>query len=219
MTYYTSFILKVGSVLHVWQFDPLLYWQYPKFSSKILINAFLSILTILPRSFMKIVEEISSKANPFTRAQECFCFPLRCGNPYCLFVAKTHLSLDPSPDATSSHNSWNWLWLSVLMGLANSICCDCHSMLFPWAHRRESQIDTSPSGQISSQNDVAARPDNMFFVDLCSLVISEQVRNHFSNVFAHQRTIVHEPWKPPWNKCLTRSSLFLLLLPALSLSN
>lgn len=34
MTHYTSFILIVSAVLHVWQFDPLLYWQCPRFSLK-----------------------------------------------------------------------------------------------------------------------------------------------------------------------------------------
>lgn len=171
MTYYTSFIVIVSSVLHVWQFDPLLYWQYPKFSSKSLMNAFLCIPIIVPRPFMKIVEEISPKANPFTRARECFCFHLRCGNPYCAFVTKMHLPLDPSPEATSSHNSWSWMQLSVLMSLADNFCCDCHSMLFPWPHQRETQTDAGPSGQISSQNDFAARPDNFSAIDLCSLVI------------------------------------------------
>lgn len=123
------FFYSNSSVLHVWQFDPLLYWQYPKFSSKSLINAFLCIAIIVPRPFMKIVEEISPKANPFTRAQECFCFYLQCGNPYCALVTKTHLSVDPGltqpPRITlgvgcSFQYLWAWETTSAVIVTA---CC------------------------------------------------------------------------------------------------
>lgn len=138
MTRYTSFILIVGAVLHVWQFDPLLYWQCPKFSlKKSLINAFLWIPIIVPKLFMKIVEEISPKADPFMSAQECFCFHLRCGNPHCVFVTKAHLSRDLSPDTTFLHNSWDWLQLPIIVSLADKFSSDCHSILLPWPHQTE----------------------------------------------------------------------------------
>lgn len=141
MTHYTSFILIVSAVLHVWQFDPLLYWQCPRFSlkkKKSLIYAFLWISIIVTKLFMKIVEEISPKADPFMSAQECFCFHLQCGNPHCVFVTKAHLSRDPSPDTTFLHNSWDWLQLPLLVSLTDKFSCDCHSKLLPWPHQRES---------------------------------------------------------------------------------
>lgn len=72
--------------------------NFPNSHQKSLMNAFLCIPIIVPRPFMKIIEEISPKANPFTTTQECFCFHLQRGNPCCVFVTEKHLSLAPSPD-------------------------------------------------------------------------------------------------------------------------
>lgn len=68
----------------------------PNSHQKSLMNAFLCTPIIVPRPFMKIIEEISPKANPFTTAQEYFCFHLQRGNPCFALVTETHLSMSPA---------------------------------------------------------------------------------------------------------------------------
>lgn len=140
MTYYTSFILIIQFLMY----DSLILCctgNIPNSHQNSLMNAFLCIPIIVPRPFMKIIEEISPKANPFTTAQECFCFHLQRGNPCCVCVTETHLSLAPSPD---------------------------NSMLF---HGPTGGTQIDSDSLKTDQNHVVYGPDDFFPMDLHLLVI------------------------------------------------